>query len=95
MTNEMRASLPLARFAEQLGVTHKTALSLANRIRHTCGAQDAPPGGEGEKAPTGTGRRAEGETKDRGEERAIAQLTETFDEAVAKVVRDKPAGRSG
>lgn len=89
MTSEMRSSLPLARFAEQLEVTHKTALSLAERIRRAC-ADDAGTPGE---APAATAQREK--TEGRGNERTITQLSETFGEAVAKVLRDRLAKQNG
>ena len=91
MTNEMRGSLSLDRFAEQLDVTHKTALSLVNRIRRACGdgARDAP-----DRDPPTDRRRAAGKRKKRDQERTIAQLSETFAEAAAKVIGSKP-GQSG
>lgn len=89
MTSEMRSSLPLARFAEQLEVTHKTALSLAERIRRAC-ADDAG-GAPGEAPATAQREKTEG----RGNKRTITQLSETFGEAVAKVIRDRPAKHNG
>ena len=89
MTSEMRSSLPLARFAEQLEVTHKTALSLAERIRRACA--DNAGGAPGEAPATAQREKTEG----RGNKRTITQLSETFGEAVAKVIRDRPAKHNG